>query len=194
MIYLQLFESFSSLYQEVNQHEFDSLLESNKLFSFSKIDMKKINDILSNEGYKSFYADSTIQSYNNKFLMCDDFGLDKSISSDKVYIDNGEKIIEYNKDDTDKNNHYLESDDEGYYYMKIPNYSLIIKGKKGILSAFKCNDEWFLVCIEKNMKMDEIGDFMTFDDIYPTSEYEMYKCDQFDGLIKLLKIKIDEVH
>lgn len=170
MKYIKLFENYN-YYFSINQNEFDNLLVSPDLYCFTKNDKETIIKHLKKYQYSVEWCDAEIFSNKEKydqnayFLISDKWDLDKSLHFNQVKIHkSNDKIQVINPED------FYTKYESGI--VKIVDFSMKVRFSEtvdNVLYINKVFDEWFLVC----------------------DQYETYKCDQLDGLLKFIEYKYE---
>lgn len=153
-----------NFYYQISQREFDYIISSPDIYSFPEryIEFLRINNFIKNikvidaQLYSSMSSEWNSENKSIWFIS-DDYGLDKSIESDHVTIHNNRYASSYFISD-------FGYDDS----VRIERFTLRISIFELIVDLIMCNDEWFLACWENEGKLF------------------LYKCDQFEGLSKLL--------
>lgn len=168
-------ESFKEIdypFRNISQDEFDRIITSPNIYSFSKSEIKEIRKFIKSLEYKNsalkfnlstqeaqlFKIDS---DFGSLFGMVDEWDLDKSIENDSISIHTDNNIKKYYYQDFS-----LED------LIKIKNFTIRItldwnasRVIKEPLDIMKFEDEWFLAC----------------------HGLDMYKCDQIEGVKKLIE-------
>ncbi len=192
MKYLKIFEKFNTFYYKLTQDEFDEMIQSPDIYTFTQRDMSVISDFAKRKIYIYQINSVDIIKFDDsgEWALSDDWDLDKWISSSEIRIHEENNITTYETNqDISKGPHYcgvIDTDKEdtafgnvyGEEYLKVENFTIRLKkymvkdpnnrfqvGHMLNIDIMKCSDEWFLVVYDKNI---------------------MYKCDQLDGLIEFI--------
>lgn len=157
--------SNSQHYFRVNQNEFDEILTNPDIHSLSASDISILEKFAKDSGNLIKLGKAEVYAGNQLndpiWFMLDVWGLDKAIESEWIQV-SGKRYNFF--DSSDKKSIIIEN------FTARLIYTDTTYGIKYDIDIMKCQDEWFLVSWE-----DEDG--------YAV----MYKCDQIDGVIKLLK-------
>lgn len=186
MKYLKIFEKFNTFYYKLTQNEFDEMIQSPDIYTFTQRDMSVISDFAKRKKY--IYQTNSVDIIkfdSREWSLSDDWDLDKWISSSEIRIHEENNITTYKANqDISKGTHYCGTIGQKEEYLKVENFTIRLKKymikypnsrfggslplpQKHMLNIdiMKCSDEWFLVVFDNNI---------------------MYKCDQLDGLIEFM--------